>query len=111
MTCYPLVTLVFGRKTRYKPLWEQGLRADHRIPKLDVGGSNPLARYKQLPNKHLRQIDPCVFLSSKEENRCVFVFASPYSSVSMHPNRQQTASRFGIHDHETKRAGWACQHP
>ena len=34
MTCYTLVNLLFGRKTRYKPLWQQGLRADHRIPKL-----------------------------------------------------------------------------
>jgi len=44
VTCYPIVILVFGRKTRCNPLWEQGLRADHRIPKLDVEGSNPFAR-------------------------------------------------------------------
>ena len=45
MTCYPLVTLVLSRKTRCKCLQHKRLRADSRIPKLDVVGSNPIARF------------------------------------------------------------------
>jgi hypothetical protein len=35
--CYAPVTLVFGRKARYKCLCYSYLRAEHRIPKLDAG--------------------------------------------------------------------------
>ncbi len=34
-----------------------------QLPKLDVGGSNPLARYKPLPDKPLSQADQLRFLS------------------------------------------------
>jgi len=40
-----------------------------QLPKVDVGGLNPLARHKSLPNKHLYHIDQVFFPSEMEEKR------------------------------------------
>ena len=46
--CQSVVNLVFGGKTRCKPLQTKNLCAESWIPKLDVGGSNPLARFHKV---------------------------------------------------------------
>jgi hypothetical protein len=45
VTCNPIVNLIVGLKTRYNTLSAQYLRADLRVPKLDVVGSNPIGRF------------------------------------------------------------------
>ena len=44
VTCCPLVNLIFGQKHACKILCQQGLYADNRLPKLDVGGKAIQAR-------------------------------------------------------------------
>ncbi len=50
-TCQPLVVLVFDRKAWHKRFLDNGLQAELPIPKLDVGGSNPLARFDTPPQR------------------------------------------------------------
>jgi hypothetical protein len=42
------VNLILTHRTRYKRLSDMGLRAEEQIPKLDVVGSNPIARYPSI---------------------------------------------------------------
>ncbi len=45
VTCKPVVTLKMSQKTGYNIRVDKDLWNDNRLPKLDVGGSNPLARF------------------------------------------------------------------
>ena len=62
-----------------------------QLPKLDVVGSNPIARCKPQPHVRLHQTDRFSFPCTNEENRYVLRNVSPYSSVSIPANRQKTA--------------------
>jgi hypothetical protein len=45
VTCCSLENLILTQKTRSNHLSDMALRADERFPKLDVVGSNPIARF------------------------------------------------------------------
>ena len=45
-TCQPPVNLVFGPRTRYNPCPSKDLHGGIRFPKLDVVGSNRIARHR-----------------------------------------------------------------
>ncbi len=48
-----------------------------QLPKLDVGGSNPLARYKPFQKRHLDPFDRFPMIANHKEVRSLLVAVSP----------------------------------
>jgi len=62
-----------------------------QLPKLDVVGSNPIARYKSPPDSYLQR-RAIIRSSRRSSSFSPFRYAvSPFGSVSLHRNREETA--------------------
>ena len=58
-----------------------------QLPKLDVEGSNPFARYKSFLDRQLRVSTPTLVIGESVENRSLFVTVSPFVKLFVPPNR------------------------